>query len=100
MKALKLNFISFAGSFMFLLVLSSCSGGLNGTYIGDNNRKLKFISGSKVERTEMGFTLAGKYEKDGDKLKITIKERITELIIDKDGCLDGGSFGKFCKVKE
>jgi hypothetical protein len=99
MKKTKLFLSSLALS--LILFLSSCGGGLSGTYAGTDNaffEKLNFTSGSKVEVYFLGSSKEGSYEKNGNKVKITIAGENQLFTIDDKGCLDGGGqVGKYCK---
>ncbi len=58
---------------VLVLLLQSCSSGISGTYSsgsGMGNYSFRFESGGKVYVSAMGVESEGKYEKDGNKIKI------------------------------
>jgi len=83
------------------LFITSCGGGLSGTYSGNGEsffEKLNFTSGSKVEVYFMGASKEGTYEVSGNKVKITVNGENQLFTIDDKGCIDGGGeIGKYCK---
>lgn len=81
-----------------ILVLSACSGGLSGKYIG-NRIEMEFISSSKAMVTVLSNTFEVEYEKDGDRIKLKSTNPSVDnqiLTIDEQGCLNGAG-DKLCK---
>lgn len=79
-------------------LISACSGGLSGKYIG-NRIEMEFVSGSKVIVTVLRNTFEVEYEKDGDRIKLKSTNPSVDnqiLTIDEQGCLNGAG-DKLCK---
>ncbi len=97
----KTKFIVISLTLGLSLFITSCGGGLSGTYSGNGEaffEKLNFKSGSKVDIYFMGVSKEATYEKSGNKVKITMAGENQLFTIDDKGCLDGeGQIGKYCK---
>jgi len=85
--------------------LTACESGLRGTYKSvDENAwvdEIRFIGSDKVEVISSGMVKEGTFKMtDHNKVRVTVAGDTQELTIDKDGCIDAGSFlGRFCKEK-
>lgn len=92
-----------------LSLLVGCSGGIDGTYISSAGLlqvEIKFNKNGKAEYTVSGVglkqTVEVDYKIDDGKIKIgPIQGAVMVMVIDKDGCLEGGMAmgGKLCKKK-
>ncbi|HNQ27386.1 MAG TPA: hypothetical protein PKL92_05640 [Aquaticitalea sp.] len=84
-----------------LVMLSGCSNGLQGTYVGNDNAffdQLNFTSGNTVEIVFMGVTKEAEYTVDGKKVRITAAGETQVFTLTDKGCLDGGGMlGSYCK---
>lgn len=88
------------------LLMVSCSDGLDGEYSNGSGLIIyKFKSGGKVDMITRVLGLETSVEKDykleDGKVKLVLGDGLQQvMIIDKDGCLDGGEIlGKMCKTK-
>ncbi len=87
-------------SLILSLSLVACGGGLSGTY-SDGSMSYDFQSGGKVifsvlaGKTEM--KTEGKYERDGDKVKIIDSTGKNEIMTLTDGNTLSGALGVFKK---
>jgi hypothetical protein len=84
-----------------LWITAACGSKLSGTYSGNGTGlldEIAFKSGGKAEVVFLGMRKEGTYEKDGDRVKITINGETNIFAIDGQGCLDAGPIGgKYCK---
>lgn len=85
-----------------LLGLSACGDGnsISGEYIGLNNAwvdKLIFGPNDQVRAIDGEDTALGIYTIEGDTLLVAIGGDQNPMTIRKDGCLDGGYVGVYCK---
>ena len=85
-----------------MLILSCSNSTLQGEYIAQDFsviHKFKFLSGGKVEISNMMKTSIGKYALEGNKVTITANGNSILLILSNDhNCLDSQSMlGVYCK---
>ena len=83
------------------LLLTACSGGLNGTYSDPMGiTSYTFQPNGKVEMNAMGATMELKYEVDGNKVKFVLPGGAAQVLtINPDGSISGPSGIKLTKTK-
>lgn len=85
-------------------LITSCGGGLSGTYkakapMGMGSIELNFVSSNKVQvSTDIMSKATREFdcEKDGKEVKLKQGSQVQILTINSDGCLEGMGT-KFCK---
>lgn len=93
--------ISKLSIFVFPVHLIMACTNIQGTYIGQEGAlmdKLIIKKGHKADIIFMGTITKVSYEKTGNKVKFMMPEGPEILVLDPNGCLDGGTWmGRYCK---
>ncbi|MDO8827554.1 hypothetical protein [Methylophaga sp.] len=86
--------------FFTLAACGGSGGSVSGEYIGQENAwvdKLVFGPDDKVRAIDGDETALGIFTVEGDKVMVAIGGDQNPMTIRKDGCLDGGYVGVYCK---